>query len=179
MRAACSTRGAGSLSGSCAARARLDGDDASWARRRGPFGRSTPTTGCPSRGTRLQRARRQGEPGSWALEPRARFLLGRSSVGTAEESVCSRRGQFYARPVWNLTLGPRAGMERSQEAPGDFKLPAGSHNGVERWFLGDCRCTAHRALNQVQSERSRSAHTFGSCIVRDCRIRRCSSCFYE
>ncbi len=55
----------------------------------------TPTTGCPSRGARLQRVG-AGEPGSWALEPRARLLLGRLSVGGSDSSPWSRRGYFYA-----------------------------------------------------------------------------------
>ena len=113
-----------SLSGSCAARARLDGDDASYARRRGPFGRSTPTTGCPSRGARLQRARRQGEPGSWALEPRARLLLGRSSVGWSEGSPWSFGGESYAGCFENFRLRALHGNRESRNpelAPSDVQ----------------------------------------------------------
>ena len=109
--AACGTRGAESLSGSCAARARLAGADASSARRRGPFGSSTPTTGCPSSGARLQRARRQGEPGSWALEPRARLFLGRLSVGGSEGSPWSFGGESYAGCFENFR-GRALGGER-------------------------------------------------------------------
>ena len=98
------------------ARARLDRDDSSSAKRSDPFGRSTPTTGCPSRGARLQRARRQGEPGSWALEPRARLLLGRLSVGGAEGSLRSFRCYFYPGCFENFR-GRALGGERESGSP--------------------------------------------------------------
>ena len=94
------------------------------------FGRSTPTTGCPSRGARLQRARRQGEPGSWALEPRARLLLGEIVRGWGG-AVCLLALRAVLRSAGlEFDLGPRAAMDRSQEAPGDFGPPGCSHNGV-------------------------------------------------
>ena len=69
VRAACSTRGAGSLTGSCAARARLDGDDASYARRRVRLIVLRPPRAAP-RGAACS-ALGAGRAGSWALEPRA------------------------------------------------------------------------------------------------------------
>ena len=84
----------------------------------------TPTTGCPSHGARLQRARRQGEPGSWALEPRARLLLGRSSVGWSEGSPWSFGGESYAGCFENFRLRALHGNRESRNpelAPSDVQ----------------------------------------------------------